>query len=117
MPTTGAKNGLVLGDPPGRLQRSRWEQLLDQMTFDEMNTLIANGGYQTPAANSVGKIQTIDVDGPAALNNNFTGVGSIGLPISVSVAATFNQDLAHQFGTVIGKMAEEMNVSAGTPRR
>ena len=112
MPTTGAKNGLVLGDLAGAdFNDPRWEQLLDQMTFDEMNTLIANGGYQTPAANSVGKIQTIDVDGPAALNNNFTGVGSIGLPISVSVAATFNQDLAHQFGTVIGKMAEEMNVS------
>lgn len=112
MPTTGADNGLVLGDLAGAdFDDPRWEQLLDQMTFEDMNTLIANGGYQTPAVRSVGKIQTIDVDGPASLNNNFTGVGSIGLPISVSVAATFNQDLAHQFGTVIGKMAEEMNVS------
>lgn len=50
MPTTGAKNGLVLGDLAGAdFNDPRWSGLLDQMTFDEMNTLIANGSYQTPA--------------------------------------------------------------------
>lgn len=112
MPTTGAKNGLVLGDLVGvDYDDPRWDELLDQMTIDDMNSLIANGGYQTSAVKSVGKVQTIDVDGPAALNNNFTKVGSFGLPVSVSVAATFNKQLAYDFGAVIGKMGAEMEVS------
>ena len=53
-----------------------------------MNTLISKGGYGSPAISSVGKLRVSDVDGPASLNNNFTGVGSIGLPSAVSVAAT-----------------------------
>ena len=31
-------------------------KLLDQLTFDDMDNLIANGGYGTPAVSSVGKI-------------------------------------------------------------
>ena len=112
MPTTGADNGLVLGDlADADYDDPRWDDLLDQMTFQEMDNLIANGGYKTTAVNSVGKILTVDVDGPAALNNNFTGVGSIGLPVSVAVAASFNKDLAHHFGTVIGEMAHDMEVA------
>lgn len=51
------------------------------------------------------------MDGPASLNNNFTGVGSIGLPSAVSVAATFNKELARSFGDAIGTMAHDMQVS------
>ena len=33
-----------------------WDKLLDQLTFDDMDNLIANGGYGTQAVKSVGKI-------------------------------------------------------------
>ena len=112
MPTTGAKNGLVLGDLAGRdYNDPKWDQLLDQLTIKEMNTLISKGGYGSPAISSIGKLRVSDVDGPASLNNNFTGVGSIGLPSAVSVAATFNKELAHSFGDAIGTMAHDMQVS------
>ena len=78
MPTTGAKNGLVLGDLAGLdYDDPKWDQLLDQLTVKEMNTLISKGGYGSPAISSIGKLRVCDVDGPASLNNNFTGVGSI----------------------------------------
>ena len=78
MPTTGAKNGLVLGDLAGLdYDDPKWDQLLDQLTVKEMNTLISKGGYGSPAISSIGKLRVSDVDGPASLNNNFTGVGSI----------------------------------------
>lgn len=81
MPTTGAKNGLKLSDMYGKdYDDADWDKLLDQLTFDDMDNLIANGGYGTQALKSVGKIQLTDADGPASLNNNFTGVGSIGFP-------------------------------------
>ena len=112
MPTTGAKNGLRLADMHGKdYDDADWEKLLDQLTFDDMDNLIANGGYRTPAVTSVGKIQLTDADGPASLNNNFTGVGSIGFPASTAFACTWNKDLAKQFGEMIGDMAHDMHVA------
>lgn len=112
MPATGADNGLTLADMRGlAYDDEQWEPLLDQLTIDEMNTMIALGGYQTAAAESIGKVTTTDCDGPASINNNFTGVGSIGFPCGVMIANTFNEDIARAFGQSIGEMADEMNVS------
>ena len=112
MPTTGAKNGLKLYQMYGKdYDDADWDKLLDQLTFDDMDDLIANGGYGTPAVKSVGKIQLTDADGPASLNNNFTGVGSIGFPASTAFACTWNKDLAKQFGEMIGDMAHDMHVA------
>ena len=112
MPTTGAKNGLKLSDMYGKdYDDADWDKLLDQLTFDDMDNLIANGGYGTQAVKSVGKIQLTDADGPASLNNNFTGVGSIGFPASTAFACTWNRDLAKQFGEMIGDMAHDMHVA------
>lgn len=112
MPTTGAKNGLKLSDMYGKdYDDADWDKLLDQLTFDDMDNLIANGGYGTQAVKSVGKIQLTDADGPASLNNNFTGVSSIGFPASTAFACTWNKDLAKQFGEMIGDMAHDMHVA------
>ena len=112
MPATGAKNGVTLKDLRGAdYDDAKWDSLLDELTVPEMDTMIALGGYQTSAAKSVGKVQTIDCDGPASINNNFTGTGSIGFPSAVMIAATWNKDIAEQFGESIGKMADEMGVS------
>ena len=112
MPTTGASNGVTLADLRGAsYDDEKWDSLLDQMTISDMDTLIALGGYQTSAASSVGKVMTVDCDGPASINNNFTGTGSIGFPSAVMIASTWNKDLAKAFGESIGKMADEMEVS------
>ena len=110
--TTGADNGLKLVDMRGLDKNDpKWDQLMDEMTLDDMNALISLGGYQTNSVDSIGKVRTNDCDGPASINNNFTGVGSIGFPVGVTVAATWNKDLAYRFGESIGKMANEMDVS------
>ena len=112
MPTTGAKNGMELVDLRGKdYDDEAWEKLLDQLTISDMDMMIAIGGYQTAAAGSVGKVQTIDCDGPASINNNFTGTGSIGFPAGVMIANTWNVEIAEAFGQSIGKMADEMGVS------
>lgn len=112
MPVTGAKNGKTLADYRGvAFDDASWDALLDQLTISDMDTIIALGGYQTSAASSVGKVMTIDCDGPASINNNFTGTGSVGFPCATMIAATWNQDVALAFGESIGKMADEMGVS------
>ena len=112
MPTTGADNGMKLADLRGAdYDDERWDTLLDQMTVTEMDDLIALGGYQTKAESSVDKYATTDCDGPASINNNFTGVSSIGFPSAIIIASSFNTDLARRYGESIGRMASEMNVT------
>lgn len=96
MPTTGAENGMKLADLRGAdYDDPRWEELLDQLTVEEMQGMIAMSGYQTPAIDSVGKVGTLDFEGLAAINNNFTGVGTIGFPIEVVIASTWNKEMAN----------------------
>jgi beta-glucosidase len=109
---TGASTTLKLADLRGLSKDDpKWDELLNSMSLDDMNALISLGGYQTNSVESIGKVRTNDCDGPASINNNFTGVGSLGFPVGVTVAATFNKDLAYAFGDYIGKMADEMDVS------
>ena len=109
MPVTGASGNLKLIDLRGKEHDDpMWDQLLDQLTVDEMSHMIALSGYQTPAIESIGKVQNVDCDGPAAINNNFTGAGSIGYPIEVVIACTWSHDLATQWGVMMGKMSKEM---------
>ena len=111
-PTTGAKNGLQLVDMVGvDYDDAKWDTFLDQLTMSDMDSLIALGGYQSVAVPSIGKVQAIDCDGPASINNNFTQQGSIGFPSAVMIAATWNTDLGYSFGEAIGKMADDMDVS------
>ena len=110
--TTGATTTLKLADLRGAdRDDAKWDELLNSMSLDDMNALISLGGYQTNSVESIGKVRTNDCDGPASINNNFTQVGSLGFPVGVTIAATFNKDLAHSFGDYIGKMANEMDVS------
>lgn len=112
MPTTGAKNGVTLSQLTGKSYNDPlWSKLLDQMSVNDMDSLIANSGYGTPAVKSVGKIALVDLDGPASLNNNFTNVGSVGFPSSTSFACTWNKQLGKEFGEMIGTMAHEMHAS------
>ena len=111
-PVLGADNGIKLEDLRGKdYDDPMWDKLLDQLTAEDMNTMISLGGYQTSAVKSVGKIQTVDCDGPASINNNFTRQGSIGFPSGVMISATWNRELANAFGDSIGRMADEMGVS------
>ncbi|SEK22762.1 beta-glucosidase [Pseudobutyrivibrio ruminis] len=112
MPTTGADNGVKLADLRGLdYDDPMWDTLLDELTVTDMNTLIELGGYETSAVDSIGKVMTYDCDGPASINNNFTGQGSIGFPAAVMIACTWNKDIALAFGESIGRMANDMDVS------
>ena len=110
--TTGAKNGLKLVDLRGvDYNDSKWDDLLDQMTIEDMQQTIGFGGYQTAAVTSIEKVRTNDCDGPASINNNFTGVGSVGFPAATLIGMTWSKELAYSFGDSIGEMANEMDTS------
>ena len=112
MPTTGADNGMRLYQLRGKdYDDPDWDKLLDQLTVDEMLNMVSMCGYQTPAAESVGKVQTNDADGPGAITNNFSGAGSIGFPVATVLACTWNQELAREYGRTMGQMSRELDVA------
>lgn len=63
-----------------------------------MDVTVTNTGDSTGKdVESVGKVQTIDADGPMAINNNFTGEGSIGFPTETMIACTWGKELAQSY--------------------
>jgi len=104
MPTTGAKNGLKLADLVGSsYDDPRWEQLLDQLTPEEMSQLVQIGGFSTLAIDSVGKAATQDSDGTGGLNDWYIGVFGTPYPTEVLIAQTWNKELAAEVGAAIGQ--------------
>lgn len=112
MPVTGANNGVKLKDLRGRdYDDPRWEDLLDELSIQDMVDLIAGGGYQTKEIASIEKVGTTDNDGPATIYNNYTGATGSAYTSGVMLANTWNKELAYQMGRSIGKEADEMDVS------
>lgn len=104
MPTMGADNGLKLSDLTGKsYDDPQWEQLLDQMSLDDMITLINTGGWKTAAIESVGKIASSDCDGPAGLSNYVTGANGTQFCSEVLMAQTWSKELAEKIGDAMGQ--------------
>lgn len=112
MPTTNAKNGIELYELRGAdYDDPRWEDLLDQLTVDEMVELIAYGGHQTAAVKSVGKIRTLDTDGPAGLNSTTIGAFGTGYCSEILIAQTWNDELAERAGEGISKEFADFHIT------
>lgn len=108
MPTTGAKNGLKLYDMIGKdYDDPMWEQLLDQLTFDEMVSMIGDSFHWRMPAKSVEAPGTRDENGPQGLTASLLGSDKTQLDATAFtsedvMAATFNTELMYEVGKVIG---------------
>ena len=113
MPTLGADGDLTLATMIGaEYDDPQWEDLLDQMTFDEMNLMITQGFHNTKPAASIGKTATKDENGPQGLTAALTGGASAMCYTSEDVmAATFNRDLINEVGRCIGEDCLAMGYS------
>lgn len=110
MPTMGADNGLSLYQLRGLdYDDEKWDQLLDQLSFEDMVTLINVGGWQTAEIKSVGKIATSDCDGPAGLSNFVTGAYGTAYPSELLMAQTWNKELAYEIGQSMGQEYKDAN--------
>jgi beta-glucosidase len=88
----------------------KWDLLLSQLTIEDINTILNSGGFGTLEAESIGKPQLIDRDGPSGFNYDssgselgpFTGYGA-----EVLLACTWNTELAYEMGAALGKEASD----------
>lgn len=110
MPAMGVDHKLSLFDLKGAAYDDpKWEELLDQLSFEDMSTMINVGGWQTAEVKSVGKIATSDCDGPAGLSNFVTGAYGTAYPSEVLMAQTWNKKLAYEIGQSMGQEYKEAN--------
>ena len=107
MPTLGADNGLKLVDMIGLdYDDPKWDQLLDQMSYDDMVSLVADSFHWTMPIESVQAPGTRDENGPqgltTALFGSNLGVETTALTSEDVLAATFNKDLVYEIGNIVG---------------
>ena len=103
MPVTGADNGRTLSEYVGvDYDDASWDELLDQLTVEEMINTVNLGGFQTVAVDSVGKVLTMDSDGTSGLNDWYIGVYGTAYPTEVLIAQTWNKELAYRVGEAEG---------------
>ena len=96
----GADNGLTLINMRGLdFDDPLWDDLLDELTADEIYNTIGVSGYGIEYIDSVEKPFNIDADTAAGLL--YGGTGAM-FPNAMTLAQTWNLDLASEYGTMIG---------------
>ena len=116
----GAQNGLGLIDLRGKSYDDLiWDDLLDQLTAEDYQTLISSSGYGTPELKSVGKPYCMDADSATGLVfGSATGLvfGSAGGTTfngAEVTAQTWNRELALAFGNLLGNDALQGSGTVG----
>ena len=119
MPTQGASGNYKIYNSDGSLNLDLilklgadyddplWDEVLNQVTTNELFAVIQGGGFRTKAIPSINKPEHLDLDGPSGLNQEVnTGGNSSSLwtsfPIETAIAQTWNQDISYRFGLIIG---------------
>ena len=113
MPTLGADGDLALASLIGAdYDDPMWEDLLDQLTYEDMVNTITLGFHNTAAIPNIGKAATKDENGPQGLTAALTGGESAMCYTSEDVmAATFNTELMEDVGRCIGEDCLAMGYS------
>lgn len=89
-----------------KLDDPAWDELLNQMTFDEQAELCSNGYHTTVAVPSINKPATRDENGPLGISVTFSTMQSrksMGWPCEPTRAATFNKPLNNLMGKCVGE--------------
>ena len=117
LPAMGKNNGITLYDMIGLdYDDPKWDDLLDNLTFDEMNTLIGDAFHWTMPVKSIEAPGTRDENGPQGLTASLLGSGATQLTATAFtsedvMAATFNTDLMTAVGTIIGNNCLNANIA------
>ncbi len=111
MPTQGVNNGekqILLKQLTGKeYDDPLWDQLMDEVSFDDMVKLYNNGAFQTVGIESIGKPKTSDADGPAGYNcfmdtTHATFYDTNVYTSECVIGATWSRDVAQKVGKALG---------------
>ncbi len=80
-----------------------WYTLVEQMSQSEQLDIIGRSGWGTDAVDSVGKPETVYLDGPQGMIDYISGGEGYQFPDENMVGATWNKDLAAEEGDLISQ--------------
>lgn len=110
-PKTGVKYDKTITLQDVAKDESLWDAFLDQLTVDEMITLITDCGYETEAIERLGIPATSDNDGPSCIKGEggllYSDCG-LAFPVATALACTWNDELAKEFGEIIGEEGNQL---------
>lgn len=93
----GLKLGKDYNDP-------EWEDVLDQVTYNEALGMANSNALRSAAVPSVGKPESEDYDGPAQVRSfNAGNSRGTGFPNSTVLAQSFSPSLSYEYGLAYGK--------------
>lgn len=111
---TSESGELKLADMIGAdFEDGRWDDLLNQVSKEELYDIVRHGGYGTYAVSSIGLPGTIHKDGPAGISSTLAGgnLSCMAYPPEVVVASTWNTELVEEFGKLVGEDSLSSGVS------
>ena len=104
LPTYGVASGLTLAMMRGKTyDDEQWKPFLDQMSFDEVNTLLTTAICNTAEITSVAKPRTREQDGPTYCkeSNIYQNKMYTRFPCEGIWAATMDRELLAEVGTAL----------------
>jgi len=114
------ENGTLVGKAD--YNDPRWEKLLDEISLDEMKTLVGCAAFKTQKVDGVdgvvAKPMTIDGDGPSGFTSFISEADIYGTCLYQAEAvmgASWNADLAREMGTMVGEEGLVGKESTSTP--
>ena len=95
----------------GKTAAEAWTIFMNQLTYEEMKEIISIGFFKTVGNDRIGKEEAVDADGPCTIGGQtkdgyISARGSSGTRYWCSaqmVTATWNKELAHEQGILIGE--------------
>lgn len=108
----GADGDLTVADMIGlEYDDEQWNALISQMDFDDLERLVGYCGWSNPAIRSIGKNYAVDMDGSHGLHNLVTGIDANCFTTTPILAASWDPDLAYEFGATYGDECLANNVT------
>ena len=101
---TNADNGLTVDQFAGLKDYDdpMWEDLLDQLSIEDMRTLYTDGAYRVASVKSIGMKLTVDADSGVGLNGTSISAYGVKAPSPQIWASTFNDELIERLAQYIG---------------
>ena len=83
---------------------SRWDDLVNQLSYNQMAKLIRLGGYSTVQIDRIGLPSTQDKDGTSGISGTLVnGASAMAWPTEVAMASTWNNDMIAKLGVCFGE--------------
>ncbi len=101
----GDTYAIVLSDLVGApADDPRYDELVQQLTVEELAELVNFGGFNSRAIPYIGKPYSRDTDGPKGWTGNYTDTNDRFnyFASEPMIASTFNKDLLYEMGRIIG---------------